>query len=834
MLCVLGKFAHYGFDILSHVNPIIILLMKKNIAILVLAIMPIVMLAQKKSVVLPGNGHIDVEKLNKNIDTNMDISQLSLSELRVLENAFAARQGVALKEAEIRNIYLKTSWYGDLMYNRFYSTWDNSVKVAPIKYTDTENKFIQRIQQREKELMKNNFIVSQGIVNADNVVNDYELDFYSGSIKEKLQQNGFVIVEDCYDQLFQVYDYNNYYNFPSFVTTDLYLQLFHLYFDSMLRVVEEKELSGKLLDFCMKMKNLMAKERLNDNVEISSLAEWNEAYFAIAVALLEGKPITGLGSNAYETLANTEIENVMNEQPNASDFLGYSPSVPYMYNLYRPRGHYTRSESLQRYFRAMMWLQNVPFGTENPHQLERAVLIAETIQDDKQLNDKFCKIVEPITFIMGEPDNVGIMQLQKIMADNHLKLVDVVNNQDKFDSLKEKVEKLDNQMTRIKPKFLYTSNHKINVMPQRYMPDAEVLQEMVDVKSKPTKRGESKGLDYFAAMGSYAAENILINELKEIEKWDKYRENLDKMKSRMKEIDWKSTVTNSWIDNLNVMLAADTEYPYFMKTEEWNRKNLNAALASWTEMKHDAILYAKQPIMAEGGDGDDIEPPVIKGYVEPNQQFWNKAVDLIVMTRKAFKKFDITNEQLDYVSDQMEEIAQQYANISRKELNDEELTEEEYGYINGTGPLLEYLSLQMVGCGDMMGLNSWNYVQGADKKVSLVADVLTANGDNNPNKTVLYEAVGPANEIYVIVEIGGCLYLTRGAVFSYREFSRGVSEERMTDEEWQLNLKDNPREGIPVWMNNIIIQRENMPSGAEHFSYDSYDQDEDVYDDNED
>ena len=46
-----------------------------------------------KSVIIPGKGNIDVEQLNKKIDLKMDVSRLSLSEVRVLRNAFAARQG---------------------------------------------------------------------------------------------------------------------------------------------------------------------------------------------------------------------------------------------------------------------------------------------------------------------------------------------------------------------------------------------------------------------------------------------------------------------------------------------------------------------------------------------------------------------------------------------------------------------------------------------------------------------------------------------------------------------------------------------------------------------
>jgi hypothetical protein len=99
----------------------------------------------------------------------------------------------------------------------------------------------------------------------------------------------------------------------------------------------------------------------------------------------------------------------------------------------------------------------------------------------------------------------------------------------------------------------------------------------------------------------------------------------------------------------------------------------------------------------------------------------------------------------------------------------------------------------------------WDDVQGTDRKVALVADVYTANADNNPAKSILYAAVGDADEIYVVVEMGGYLYLTRGAVLSYREFSQPIGLPRLTDVEWQQQLNDNPRKGVPQWMEPITV-----------------------------
>ena len=118
-------------------------------------------------------------------------------------------------------------------------------------------------------------------------------------------------------------------------------------------------------------------------------------------------------------------------------------------------------------------------------------------------------------------------------------------------------------------------------------------------------------------------------------------------------------------------------------------------------------------------------------------------------------------------------------------------------------------------------LMGWSDVQGADKKIALVADVYTANADNNPNKSILFEAVGDADEIYVVVEIDGYLYLTRGAVFSYREFKQSIDEQRLTDEEWQQQLEKNPRKGVPEWMNRIIVPLKGQPKVNEEIFYSS-------------
>jgi hypothetical protein len=400
-----------------------------------------------------------------------------------------------------------------------------------------------------------------------------------------------------------------------------------------------------------------------------------------------------------------------------------------------------------------------------------------------------------------------------------MQLSELLNDSKAIASIKAALDKIGNEQTRIRPKFEKTSHNKICIMPQRYQPDGEVLQETVDYDSKPTLRPVPKGLDVFAAMGVGAAEKILMEEKTE---WKGFDAALKKMKKRMGEIDWSETTCNQWLQTLKVLTDKEgrERMPYFMKTTEWDKKDLNAVLASWAELKHDAILYAKQPAGAECGGGDEIPEPVVKGYVEPNTGFWKKAIELLDGTERVLQKEQMLTDKIKEVTTNMRENAEFLLRVSEKELAGEELTDEEYNQVKCIGATFEYISLDLVR-GDDQYLMGWSDVQGADRKVALVADVYTANADNNPEKSILFEAVGDADEIYVVVEIGGYLVLTRGAVFSYREFIQPIDEPRLTDEEWQEQLQKNARKGVPEWMKPLFVPLKKLPEANEEFFYSS-------------
>ena len=775
--------------------------------------------AQQQKVILPGKGKIDVERLNKQIPTNIDVSQLSLSEVRVLRNAFAARQGYCFMSGDLRSIFDATSWYGQVMSDRFWN--EEEGKAKPITYTDAEKAFMQKLKDREEALKKENYPTTGGqLVNIHNLINPFQLETLDARLMEALGKNAFAIVPGNELQLFHVYERNDYHQFPNFVTTDLFLQVFHIYFDCLLKETEQQKFYPQLTKFVKQMYDAMSTQAsFATDPKVKAAAQYNTAYFAIAYALLtEEKPLPV--SETYTPLVKEEIDHVKAAETTSSTFLGYVPErkMPmFIYNTYRPRGHYTRNETLQRYFRAMMWLQNAPFGTDMEDKLQAALLMAQVVGSNDKLSKAYRELTDPITYLMGTPDDVSIMQVYEELQKSGVKLNDLFKDKKNLAKIRGSIELLAKQQTRIKPKFLASSEYKICLMPQRYMPDNEVLLEMVDYENSPTTRDVPKGLDVLASLGISQAERILLGELNEQGRWNDYTKTLQKMKERMNEIDWKACVANQWIASTKEINASNASYPKFMLTPQWEKKNLNSALASWAELKHDAILYGKQPMGAECGGGGPPDP-VVRGYVEPNVAYWTKAIELIDATMEVLRRFNLVTEKATNVTEDLRDKAEFLLNCSKKELAGKRLSDEEYGQIEVIGSSFEYSTLSLLQEPNQE-LAGWSDVQGADKSISVVADVYTANSGNNPDKSVLYEAVGPAHEIYVVVEIEGYLYLTRGAVFSYREFQEDIAAPRKTDEEWQKELETHPDKGIPNWMKEIIVPLNGKSLDNEHIFY---------------
>ena len=149
-------------------------------------------------------------------------------------------------------------------------------------------------------------------------------------------------------------------------------------------------------------------------------------------------------------------------------------------------------------------------------------------------------------------------------------------------------------------------------MGQRFTLDPYVFGQVMwrKVGTLENPRDLPKSLDFLAAMGSEEAYKLL-NEMGETE-YENYDTQMDKVKDEVAVLGWirgPRTFTGPGCTPCSRFLQPKGEqYPAFMQTQAWLHKDMQTALGSWTELKHDTILYAKQ-VMAEMGGGGPEDAP---------------------------------------------------------------------------------------------------------------------------------------------------------------------------------------------------------------------------------
>lgn len=748
------------------------------------------------------------------IDLKQDISHLSFQELRLLRSYPYAIHGYHFMEADINAFFsANTKWYNNLVNDIYWDAEEGKGKFAEsyeeVNLTPEEKAFVDRIDARMTELRQHQFIQrdSYYLGNTNNIVNLFQFKDIDKEILEKLQQNNFVITKGNNLQLFHAYEENDYRQVPNFITTDLYLQAFHMYFSYILKSLEKQHIIPTLEMLCHSFNAACIKlaEQTEDE-SLKDMAEHAATFYAIPYYLLTNKTLTV--PSKYETEYQEEIEHINKQEDNFSDFLSYKDAY-FPYSLFKPRGHYTREPQLQAYFKAMMWLQTACFCREQQEQLKRSIFQAAVLCTYKSIDQTpliklYQHIYTPLTFLMGEADNLSIFDIARILEKNNAIHIEDALTAGQIEKVNQALIELAKHKNNIKPQIEITCRDKINFMPQRYLSDNEVIQKLVDVNPN-SQRAYPKGLDVFATFGTGTAESLLIDFYKEPNNWSEYSKELQQLKDKFKTS--KSTqlsVYELWMKSLLTMQQTDKNNPGFMQTPEWGYKNLNTALASWAELKHDAILYGEQPMAAECG-GAGPPDPIVVGYVEPNLPFWRKMENILQATRLILQQNDCMTDDLKGKTDQLNDYVTFLIQVTEKELRGEKLTEPEYRTLEYMGSSIEYFTLSVVD--PDLHLDDWSLVQGPDKSIAIVAGIYTRNIRGCNKNGILHIATGNANNIYVVVEIEGNLYLTRGATFSYYEFVQPLGT-RLTDEEWQKMLEEKKAPAVPEWMKSILIEKE--------------------------
>ncbi|MBN1180387.1 MAG: DUF3160 domain-containing protein [Anaerolineae bacterium] len=641
-----------------------------------------------------------------------------------------------------------------------------------------------------------------------------------------LAQNGFVVVPSGWKEFFQVYEQNRYRFLPTFVTTDSVYHVYHLLFDKMLRDLEREHFEpdiAALTRACVQSAQQLYTQFQGTEMESVALRVW--AYFSVADNLINTDATIPpeIASLVEQELALIDAHAGLQASPIFSyscpegcDPCATDPPLecldqPCMcedYSQYVPRGHYTRSEQLERYFRAMMWYGRINMRLQRPDETRMALLITyilrNTSVDGDPADNVWARVYDPTAFIVGKSDDLGFHEYgglwdviygpeagPEAIADDALLTAFI-------DAARQLPPPQVNSMW----VYIWEDEEQVTqgfrFMGQRFTLDAYIFEQLIwrEVGVMGNERWLPMGLDVMAAMGSDEAYTVL-EELGETQ-YANYPEQMTRLRSEIGglELDsWTQNLYWNWLYTFQPLLEPHgQQYPAFMQTQAWARRELYTALGSWTELKHDTILYAKQ-VMAEMGGGGNPEIP--RGWVEPNPEVYARLLALTRMTREGLENRGLMTENTAANLARLDDLLVFLQDVSEQILAGEELTEDDIDRIHYYGGELEVMTLAAADPEEGVTVPFFD----EDDQAALIADVAT-----DPNGYVQEEATGRIFEIYVVMPDGrGGLQLARGGTFSYYEFRWPMSD-RLTDEAWWAMIDGGQLPERPVWTEAFISE----------------------------
>jgi len=502
------------------------------------------------------------------------------------------------------------------------------------------------------------------------------------------------------------------------------------------------------------------------------------------------------------------------------------------YSQYVPRGHYTRSEELKRYFRAMMWFGRMTFVIKGGNgalvseeearvQTLSAALLASMmdsvkLEDGRTVGDAWDRIYSVTSYYVGLADDLTPYEYRGAMRKvfgPRFAAAELGAGSKWF--------KFRAELAMMRPPEIYSGTGNLagppsdlateadlakalektkgmRLMGQRYIPDSYMMGQLVyptvgtySGKGNPFTlvatdggpvRGFPRGLDVMAVLGSARAREIL-RELGD-DQYARFEETLAKVQDKFSDLsdaEWNRNMYWSWLNALRALLKGYGDgYPSFMRSAAWQDKQLNAALGSWSQLRHDTILYAKQSYTMVT-TGMPMRPRMVEGYVEPVPEFYSRVLALTRMTREGLEEMKVLDNQSSQRLKALESIVERLLKLSTQELEGKQLAPGDYAFINSFGKQLKAA------------------VAGVDRdglETTIIADVHT---DANSGR-VLEEGTGYLRAMLVAYPMpDGGTVLGMGPVFSYYEFKHPMAD-RLTDKKWKAMLRGANAPQLPEWI----------------------------------
>ncbi len=559
------------------------------------------------------------------------------------------------------------------------------------------------------------------------------------------QQNFGLFRPNAHDQLYQLYETENYYcarydrrapTRPYIVTTDLFWELFGAAYQGLFIVKERDEAIPNFWKFVMEADKHLKKT--------NSKSKWAFVFSALKdlnIGNIKNKEVVRINS---DTDGFTEIIN-----------------DNYAYSDLKPRGHYVSSPEMSKYFRAFRYFTTI-------------------LKKDQEVMKELNQLPSEITIYAEK----WISSYTGFISPSRSPMVW-------------------KNLSQTTPLYCKYPNTTPSLFPLSWGFDNEVLYSTVYHPNVPAPlqvegRMLPSGIDLAAALGNGFAEQLLTSDYQQ---YPKLRNVIDNLKTNFKnnsiDTNLNSNLYNQWINAIAIQWADSLHSTNGeADTGIWQTKRLQTGLATWATLRHATILVNERTV-AECGEGgfEEILMRAPRGYVEPDPYTFAAIADLfdnavLYVSKTIASKPDIIEDGYESenavkkslyngIISRLKEAASEaraFQAMAEKERRGEALTNEENEKILFVSRTGEHLFLVF------NSLSNKDYALSTPDPIAKIADV-AGDGSITP---FLMSAVGNGMEWNYVVPFFGRHQIVKGSIYSYYEFK---SNQLLNDDEWRKLVK---------------------------------------------
>ena len=675
-----------------------------------------------------------------------------------------------------------------------------------------------------------------------------------------LRTKGFVSVD--HDQRYSFGSlyfavYSN--DLPVLITTDSILHAMHRSYDDILMELEQTVLTDALNEILGKCHDLLASSAPNWGTTATNYRDV-DLYLTVARNLLQGAGAPPGPSNrprADSWNGELFVHSRLEQDREAMQILDFVQSLKLQspltggvtqiyggeraidYSQFKPRGHYAKTTLLARYFRAMMWLGRADTGwnilppdpqagivSDTPRELRNAVVLTQLLQSTGAI-ERLRQMSKILDFMVGESDNLTVFQMADLLRQQEIDSAGDLAWAGQVEAFQDALRKSELGAQRIRSQVVLSDPTDLDQVPppstfqlfgQRFVVDSFVLSKVVYdsiiFDGKKVERMTPNGADAMFALGNDTVLPLLEPGMVKLP----YASNLKASQEFVGQFQpsfWRGNLYNIWLDSLRTLdadLTSEPRMPEAMRTEAWQRKQLQAQLASWAELRHDTVLYAKQSYTG----GASCEYPT--GYVEPYPETYARIQFFAAEAARRIAAADIKwgdieknakvkQQQIAFLNQMAETLGKLQA-LAQKELAAQPFSDEDQQWLK------KVIDIRSRGSGSptYSGWYCQLFYGGGYRAAEWDPTIVDVHTDPN-SQSVLEVGVGNCNFLVVAVDNEDDRTIYVGPAYSYYEFCQ-PAENRLTDQLWAQLLAAGNEPPRPSWTKDFQPPKSKRESGV--------------------